>query len=156
MPNLIGLPGQTVAKLQQYFERGNAELHYVRKIFEAGAFRIESPLNYAAMAVDLQKRRPVLANITGGLSGPGIKPIALRMVWQVAKAVNLPIIGIGGIMSATDALEFMLVGATAVQIGTANFLDPSAAQTIARDMELYLAENGIPDVKKLIGALESN
>jgi dihydroorotate dehydrogenase (NAD+) catalytic subunit len=106
------------------------------------------------MAVDLQKRRPVLANITGGLSGPAIKPVALRMVWQVAKAVKIPIIGIGGIMSADDALEFMLVGATAVQIGTANFLDPSAAQTIARDMEQYLINNNISDVKSLIGAIE--
>ncbi|KAF0221711.1 MAG: dihydroorotate dehydrogenase [Geobacteraceae bacterium] len=106
------------------------------------------------MAIDLQKRRPVLANVTGGLSGPAIKPVALRMVWQVARAVKLPIIGIGGIMSAIDALEFILAGATAVQIGTANFLDPSAAQTIARDMERYLVENGIADVKELIGALE--
>jgi dihydroorotate dehydrogenase (NAD+) catalytic subunit len=76
------------------------------------------------------------------------------MVWQVAKAVKIPIIGIGGIMSADDALEFMLVGATAVQIGTANFLDPSAAQTIARDMEQYLINNNISDVKSLIGAIE--
>ena len=121
---------------------------------DAGADALSLINTLTGMAVDLQKRRPVLANITGGLSGPGIKPIALRMVWQVAKAVSLPIIGIGGIMSATDALEFMLVGATAVQIGTANFLDPSAAQTIARDMEQYLADNGIADVKTLIGALE--
>jgi dihydroorotate dehydrogenase (NAD+) catalytic subunit len=123
---------------------------------DAGADALSLINTLTGMAVDLQKRRPVLANITGGLSGPGIKPIALRMVWQVAKAVSLPIIGIGGIMSATDALEFMLVGATAVQIGTANFLDPSAAQTIARDMEQYLADNGIADVKTLIGALEFN
>ncbi len=123
---------------------------------DAGADALSLINTLTGMTVDLRKRRPVLANITGGLSGPGIKPIALRMVWQVAKAVNLPIIGIGGIMSATDALEFMLVGATAVQIGTANFLDPSAAQTIARDMEQYLADNGISDVKTLIGALEFN
>jgi dihydroorotate dehydrogenase (NAD+) catalytic subunit len=121
---------------------------------DAGADALSLINTLTGMAVDLQKRRPVLANITGGLSGPGIKPIALRMVWQVAKAVSLPIIGIGGIMSGTDALEFMLVGATAVQIGTANFLDPSAAQTIAGDMERYLTDNGIPDVKELIGALE--
>ncbi|HEY6873504.1 MAG TPA: dihydroorotate dehydrogenase [Geobacteraceae bacterium] len=120
----------------------------------AGADALSLINTLTGMAVDLQKRRPVLANITGGLSGPAIKPIALRMVWQVAKAVDIPIIGIGGIMTATDALEFMLVGATAVQIGTANFLDPSAAQTIARGMERYLVENGIPDVKSLIGALE--
>jgi len=121
---------------------------------DAGADALSLINTVTGMAVDLRTRRPVLANITGGLSGPGIKPVALRMVWQVAKAVNLPIIGIGGIMSATDALEFMLVGATAVQIGTANFLDPSAAQTIARDMEQYLVDNGISDVKELIGALE--
>ncbi|HEY6006744.1 MAG TPA: dihydroorotate dehydrogenase [Geobacteraceae bacterium] len=105
------------------------------------------------MAVDLQKRRPVLANVTGGLSGPAIKPVALRMVWQVFNAVKLPLIGIGGIVNATDALEFILAGATAVQVGTANFLDPSAAQTIAEGMERYLEEHGIDDVKELIGAL---
>ena len=121
---------------------------------DAGADALSLINTLTGMAIDLQKRRPVLANITGGLSGPAIKPIALRMVWQVAKAVDIPVIGIGGIMSATDALEFMLAGATAVQIGTANFLDPSAAQTIARDMEHYLADNGIAAVKSLIGALE--
>lgn len=120
----------------------------------AGADALSLINTLTGMAVDLQKRRPVLANVTGGLSGPAIKPVALRMVWQVAKAVNVPVIGIGGIMSATDALEFMLVGATAVQVGTANFLDPSAAGAIARGMERYLAENGIADVKQLIGALE--
>lgn len=121
---------------------------------DAGADALSLINTLTGMAVDLHKRRPVLANITGGLSGPAIKPIALRMVWQVAKAVKIPIIGIGGIMSASDALEFMLVGATAVQIGTANFLDPSAAQAIARDMEQYLIDNNISDVKSLIGALE--
>ena len=122
---------------------------------EAGADALSLINTLTGMAIDLAKRRPVLANITGGLSGPAIKPVALRMVWQVARAVKLPIIGIGGIMSATDALEFMLAGATAVQIGTANFLDPTAAQTIARDMERYLAEQGIADVRELIGALRS-
>ncbi|RQW76976.1 MAG: dihydroorotate dehydrogenase [Geobacter sp.] len=121
---------------------------------EAGADALSLINTLTGMAVDLHKRRPVLANITGGLSGPAIKPVALRMVWQVAKAVKVPIIGIGGILSAVDALEFMLVGATAIQIGTANFLDPSAAQTIARDMEQYLIDNGIADVKSMIGALE--
>ncbi len=106
------------------------------------------------MAIDLNKRKPVLANVTGGLSGPAIKPIALRMVWQVARAVSIPIIGIGGIMTAGDALEFMLAGATAVQIGTANFLEPGTAQTIALGMEQYLVDNGIADIRELIGALE--
>ena len=97
----------------------------------------------------------MLANITGGFSGPAIKPVALRMVWQVAKAVKVPIIGIGGIMNATDALEFMLAGASAVQVGTASFINPGAAQKIAADMEAWLVENGVDDVKSLIGALET-
>jgi dihydroorotate dehydrogenase (NAD+) catalytic subunit len=125
-----------------------------RACADAGADALSLINTLTGMAIDLQKRRPVLANITGGLSGPAIKPVALRMVWQVARAVKLPLIGIGGIMTATDALEFMLAGATAVQVGTANFLDPSAAQRIARGMERYLADNGIADVKQLIGALE--
>lgn len=120
---------------------------------DAGADALSLINTLTGMAIDLQKRRPVLANVTGGLSGPAIKPVALRMVWQVARAVKLPIIGIGGIMTATDALEFMLAGASAVQIGTANFLNPAAAQTIAMEMERYLADNGIADVKELIGAL---
>ena len=121
---------------------------------DAGADALSLINTLTGMAVDLHKRRPVLANVTGGLSGPAIKPVALRMVWQVAKAVKIPVIGIGGIMCAADALEFMLVGATAVQIGTANFLDPSAAETIAREMELYLVQNNIASIKSLIGALE--
>jgi dihydroorotate dehydrogenase (NAD+) catalytic subunit len=120
---------------------------------EADADALSLINTLTGMAIDLEKRRPVLANLTGGLSGPAIKPVALRMVWQVSRAVKIPVIGIGGIMTATDALEFMLAGATAVQVGTANFLDPSAALTIARNMELYLEENGIADVKELIGAL---
>lgn len=120
---------------------------------DAGADALSLINTLTGMAIDLQKRRPILANMTGGLSGPAIKPVALRMVWQVAQAVKVPIIGIGGIMTATDALEFMLAGATAVQVGTANFLDPSAAQIIAEGMETYLEENGIADVKELIGAL---
>ena len=106
------------------------------------------------MAIDLQKRKPVLANITGGLSGPAIKPIALRMVWQVSRAVELPIIGIGGIGTATDALEFMLAGASAVQVGTANFISPGIAEKIVHDMERYLVENRISAVRELVGALE--
>lgn len=106
------------------------------------------------MAIDLERRRPVLANVTGGLSGPAIKPIALRMVWQVSKVVKVPVIGIGGIMSASDALEFLLAGATAVQVGTASFVNPGAAQEIAEGMEQWLTDHGIGDVKSLIGALQ--
>lgn len=121
----------------------------------AGADALSLINTLTGMAIDLNKRRPVLANITGGFSGPAIKPVALRMVWQVAKAVKLPIIGIGGIMNATDALEFMLAGATAVQVGTASFINPGAAQTIAEEMEAWLIANGVADIKSLIGALET-
>ncbi len=122
---------------------------------DAGADCLSLINTLTGMAIDLNKRRPVLANITGGFSGPAIKPIALRMVWQVAKAVKVPIIGIGGIMNATDALEFMLAGATAVQVGTASFINPGAAQQIAADMENWLTDNGVADIKSLIGALQA-
>lgn len=120
----------------------------------AGADALSVINTLTGMAIDLERRRPVLANVTGGLSGPAIKPVALRMVWQVAKAVKVPVIGIGGIMSASDALEFMLAGATAVQVGTASFVNPSAAQEIAQGMEQWLVEHGVNDIKSLIGALE--
>jgi len=122
---------------------------------DAGADCLSLINTLTGMAIDLNRRRPVLANITGGFSGPAIKPIALRMVWQVAKAVKLPIIGIGGIMNATDALEFILAGATAIQVGTASFINPGVAQQIAEGMEAWLAANGIADIKSLIGALET-
>jgi dihydroorotate dehydrogenase (NAD+) catalytic subunit len=125
-----------------------------RACVDAGADALSLINTLTGMAIDLDRRRPVLANVTGGLSGPAIKPVALRMVWQVAKVVKVPIIGIGGIMNARDALEFILAGATAVQVGTASFLDPSAAQTIAKDMEQYLVDKGIDSLTSLIGALE--
>jgi dihydroorotate dehydrogenase (NAD+) catalytic subunit len=122
---------------------------------DAGADCLSLINTLTGMAIDLNRRRPVLANITGGFSGPAIKPIALRMVWQVAQAVKVPIIGIGGIMNATDALEFMLAGATAIQVGTASFINPGAAQQIAEEMQAWLAANGVADIKSLIGALET-
>jgi dihydroorotate dehydrogenase (NAD+) catalytic subunit len=125
-----------------------------RACADAGADALSLINTLTGMAIDLDRRRPILANVTGGLSGPAIKPVALRMVWQVAKCVTVPIIGIGGIMNARDALEFILAGATAVQVGTASFLDPSAAQTIAREMEQYLSEKGISSLSSMIGALE--
>lgn len=121
---------------------------------DAGAEALSLINTLTGMAIDLQSRRPVLANITGGLSGPAIKPVALRMVWQVAKAVKVPIIGIGGIVSATDALEFILAGATAIQIGTANFLAPAASQEIARGMEQWLTDNRVANIQELIGSLK--
>ena len=106
------------------------------------------------MAIDVHSRRPMLANITGGLSGPAIKPVALRMVWQVAKTVNIPIIGIGGIMNAQDALEFIIAGASAVQVGTANFIDPSVSVKIFDGIKDYCEKNDISDINDLIGTLK--
>jgi dihydroorotate dehydrogenase (NAD+) catalytic subunit len=126
-----------------------------RACIDAGADALSLINTLTGMAIDLNRRRPVLANITGGFSGPAIKPIALRMVWQVAQAVDVPIIGIGGIMNAIDALEFILAGATAVQVGTASFINPSAAQEIADGMEAWLLANGVESVRSLIGALET-
>ena len=107
------------------------------------------------MAIDIKTRCPILANVTGGLSGPAIKPVALRMVWQVAKAVDIPIIGIGGIMNAQDALEFIIAGATAVQVGTANFIDPSISVKIIEGIKNYCQKDKIGDIKELIGTLRS-
>jgi dihydroorotate dehydrogenase (NAD+) catalytic subunit len=122
---------------------------------DAGADALSLINTLTGLAIDLQRRKPVLANITGGLSGPAIKPIALRMVWQVARAVNLPLIGIGGITNAIDALEFILAGASAIQVGTASFINPSAAQQIAAGMEQWLVENSVASVASLIGELEA-
>ncbi len=125
-----------------------------RACVDAGADCLSLINTLIGMAIDLKKRRPVLANVTGGFSGPAIKPVALRMVWQVARAVKVPIIGIGGIMNATDALEFILAGASAIQVGTASFINPGAAQTIAEEMAAWMRENGVADIKSLVGALE--
>lgn len=105
------------------------------------------------MAIDVKKRQPILSTITGGLSGACVKPIALRMVWQVAKAVKIPVVGLGGIMCATDAIEFLLAGASAVQIGTANFIDPAITLKIAEGINTYLDENGFGSVKDIIGLI---
>ncbi|MCP3955111.1 MAG: dihydroorotate dehydrogenase, partial [Desulfobacterales bacterium] len=125
-----------------------------RRVQSGGADSISLINTITGMAVDLQARKPILANITGGLSGPAIKPIALRMVWQVAGAVDIPVIGIGGIMTAADALEFILVGAVAVQVGTANFVNPAATVDIIDGIEAYLVENGIDDIALLRGSLK--
>lgn len=121
---------------------------------KAGADAISLINTLTGMSVDLKTRKPHLKNVTGGLSGPAIKPVALRMVWQVAKTVSVPVIGIGGIMTAEDALEFMMVGAKAVQIGTANFINPLATVEIIEGMENYLKENGISDINRMIGSFQ--
>jgi dihydroorotate dehydrogenase (NAD+) catalytic subunit len=124
-----------------------------RACADAGADALSLINTLIGLAVDLDKRRPALANVTGGLSGPAIKPIALRMVWAVSRAVKLPVIGVGGIATAADALEFILAGATAVQVGTASFVAPDAAQRIAEDMESWMISQGETDIRELIGAL---
>ena len=106
------------------------------------------------MAVDVKTRRPRLANTIGGLSGPAIRPIAVRLVHQVVQAVEIPVIGIGGISRAIDALEFLIVGARAVQVGTANFVDPHAMATIIAGLEEFCRDEGIADINDLIGTLE--
>ncbi len=107
------------------------------------------------MAIDVRCRRPRIANCTGGLSGPAIRPVAVRMVWQAAKAVPLPIIGMGGIMSGDDALEFILAGASAVAVGTANFVNPRATLDVLSDIEKFMAEQGHGRVSSLIGKVET-
>ena len=106
-----------------------------------------------AMAINAETRKSVLSTITGGLSGPAIKPIALRMVWQVAQEVNIPIVGMGGIMNATDAIEFLLAGASAIQVGTANFIDPAVTIKIIDGIEDYMRRQGVKDIKELIGGM---
>ncbi|MBP6609687.1 MAG: dihydroorotate dehydrogenase [Paludibacter sp.] len=106
------------------------------------------------MAINAEKRIPVLSTVTGGLSGPAVKPVALRMVWQVAKSVKVPVVGMGGIMNATDAIEFILAGATAVQIGTANFIDPTISEKVVAGIEEYLIRHNYSSVNEIIGALE--
>lgn len=106
------------------------------------------------MAIDAERRRPILSTVTGGMSGAAVKPIALRMVWQVAKAVNIPVIGLGGIMNWKDAVEFMLAGASAVQIGTANFIDPAITIKVMDGINDYLERHGCKSVSEIIGALE--
>jgi dihydroorotate dehydrogenase (NAD+) catalytic subunit len=127
-----------------------------RVVEDAGADALSLINTITGMAVDLSTRRSKLANVTGGLSGPAIKPVALRMVWQVAQVVKIPIVGVGGIMNATDALEFLMVGATAVQVGTANFVNPGSTMAIIDGMQTWLQQEGLDDIKQLIGTLVVN
>ena len=125
-----------------------------RAVEAEGADSISMINTLLGMAIDAEKRRPVLSTITGGLSGPAVKPIALRMVWQTAQAVKVPIIGMGGISSAKDAIEFLLAGASAVEVGTYNFVDPSVTTQIVDGIEDYMRRHGFTDIQDLIGALQ--
>ena len=126
----------------------------IARVAEAeGADSISMINTLLGMAIDAERRRPVLSTITGGLSGPAVKPIALRMVWQTAQVVKIPIIGMGGIASATDAIEFLLAGATAIEVGTYNFVDPTATIKIVEGIEDYMRQHGFSDIHQVIGAL---
>lgn len=120
----------------------------------AGADSVSLINTLLGMAIDAEKRKPILSTITGGMSGAAVKPIALRMVWQVAKAVKIPVIGLGGIMNWKDAVEFLLAGASAIQIGTANFIDPAITVKVAEGIDDYLNRHGYTSIKEIIGALE--
>jgi dihydroorotate dehydrogenase (NAD+) catalytic subunit len=128
-------------------------VNIARAVEEAGADAVSLINTLTGMAIDVETRRPKLHNVTGGLSGPAIKPVALRMVWQVAGAVKIPVIGCGGIMTAADALEFLIAGACAVQVGTANFVNPRATMEIISGIEEYLVRHNFKDVKSLVGSL---
>ncbi len=125
-----------------------------RAVERAGADAISLINTILGMAIDAKTRKPVLANVMGGLSGPAIKPVALRMVYEAAQSVKIPVIGIGGIMNATDAVEFMLAGACAIQIGTANFIKPMAAMEIVDGLRAWCQDHGVAKVSDLIGALK--
>lgn len=120
----------------------------------AGADAVSLINTLTGMAIDIKSRRPLLGNITGGLSGPAVKPIALRMVWQTAQAVSIPILGLGGITTWQDAVEFMLAGASAVAVGAHNFVDPRAVETIAEGLDQYCKDEGIEHIQDIVGALE--
>jgi len=127
-----------------------------KAVVDGGADAITLINTLLGMSIDAEKRTPILSTITGGLSGPAIKPVALRMTWQVYKAVKVPIIGMGGIMNATDAIEFLLAGASAIQVGTANFIDPFVSLKIIEGIEQYLIRQKISSVKELVGGLQIN
>jgi dihydroorotate dehydrogenase (NAD+) catalytic subunit len=127
-----------------------------KAVVDGGADIISLINTLLGMAIDVETRKPVLSTITGGLSGPAIKPVALRMVWQVSQAVNIPIIGIGGIMNATDAIEFLLAGASAIQVGTANFIDPGVTVKIIEGIKAYLRLHKMNSIKEAIGGLHTS
>lgn len=122
-----------------------------RAVEDAGADSVSLVNTFLGMAVNVDKRTPYLSTVTGGLSGPCIKPIAVRMVWQVAKAVKIPVIGLGGIMNGRDALEFLMAGATAVQIGTANFVNPGVTSQVVDYLEQWCDREGVHDIHEIIG-----
>lgn len=143
-------PGCLIVKLSPNV----TDINGIARAVEAeGADAVSLVNTFLGMAIDVERRKPLLSTITGGLSGPCIRPIAVRMVWQVAKAVKIPVVGLGGIMSASDALEFILAGATAVQVGTANFVDPAVSAKIAEGIEDYCRRHSVENITDLIGQI---
>ncbi len=126
-----------------------------RAVEAEGADSVSLINTLMGMAIDIEKRKPMLSINTGGLSGPAVKPVALRMVWQVAKAVGIPVVGLGGICNANDAIEFMLAGASAIEIGTANFLDPQVTVKVKNCINEWLDKHGCKSVTEIIGQLEA-
>lgn len=126
---------------------------YAKAAEEAGSDALAVTNSFPAMAIDIETRRPKLANVTGGLTGPCIKPIAMKLVWEAAKAVKIPIIGMGGIQNAADAIEFMLAGATAVAVGTANFYEPQTALQVIAGVREFMQKRGITDVRQMVGGV---
>ena len=127
---------------------------YARAAEEAGSDALSVTNSVPAMAIDIETRRPRLANVTGGLTGPCIKPIAIKLVWEAAKAVKIPIIGMGGIQDAEDAIEFMMAGATAVAIGTANFYEPQTALQVIAGLREFMERHQLSDVRQMVGSVE--
>ena len=126
-----------------------------RAVEAEGADSVSLINTLMGMSIDIEKRRPRLSIGTGGLSGPAVKPVALRMVWQVAKAVKIPVVGLGGIMNAEAAIEFLMAGATAIEIGTANFIDPAVTLKVRDGISDWLDRHGCSSVQEIIGALDS-
>ena len=124
---------------------------YAQAAEAAGSDALSIMNSFPAMAIDIETRRPRLANVTGGLTGPGIKPIAIKLVWEAAKVVKIPIIGMGGIQNAADAIEFILAGASAVAVGTANFYEPQTALQVIAGLRQFMEQNRIEDVNELVG-----
>ena len=127
---------------------------YARAAEESGSDALSITNSFPAMAIDIETRRPRLANVTGGLTGPCIKPLALKLVWEAASAVKIPIIGMGGIQNAADAIEFMMAGATAVAVGTANFYEPQTALQVIAGIGDFMGRHGLRDVREIVGTLQ--
>jgi dihydroorotate dehydrogenase (NAD+) catalytic subunit len=122
---------------------------------DAGADAVSLINTLMGMVIEIEKRKPVLSIATGGMSGPAVKPVAVRCVWQVAKAVNIPVVGLGGIMNANDAIEFFLAGASAIEIGTANFIDPAVTVKVANGINEWLEQHGCKSVSEIVGQLNA-